>query len=141
MKNYQTIHLCRNPRLGLATKVRGYKVAGQEEVGSHVAYSRQCKKVWGKATPTWGVGLPMDSRNFIKQLQGSKLFASRVLYIIRKLLKHRCPKWARITHLDICNTSYGQKKGRESNWQFDSRPRKVGNRPDLLACRRCATRR
>jgi hypothetical protein len=25
--------------------------------------------------------------------------------------------------------SYGQKKGRESNWQFDSRPLKVGNRP------------
>jgi len=41
-------------------------------------------------------------------------------YIIRKLLKHRCLKWARITHLDIWNTSYGQKKGRESNWQFNS---------------------
>jgi hypothetical protein len=26
-------------------------------------------------------------------------------------------------------TSYGQKKGRESNWQFDFRPLKVGNRP------------
>jgi hypothetical protein len=30
---------------------------------------------------------------------------------------------------DIWNTSYGQKKGRESNCQFDSRPQKVGNRP------------
>jgi hypothetical protein len=38
-----------------------------------------------------------------------------VLYIIEKLLKLRCPKWAHMTHLDICNTSYGQKKGRESN--------------------------
>ncbi len=28
-----------------------------------------------------------------------------------------------------CSPSYGQKKGRESNWQFDSRPLKVGNRP------------
>jgi hypothetical protein len=46
-----------------------------------------------------------------------------------KLLKRRCLKWARITHLDIWNTSYGQKKGRESNWQFDSRPLKVGNWP------------
>ncbi len=26
------------------------------------------------------------------------------------------------------------KKGRESNWQFDSRPLKVENRPDFLAC-------
>jgi len=33
---------------------------------------------------------------------------------------------------------YGQKKGRESNWQFDSRPLKFGNQPDFLACRWCA---
>jgi hypothetical protein len=32
-------------------------------------------------------------------------------------------------HLDIFSPSYGQKKGWESNWQFDSRPLKVGNRP------------
>ncbi len=32
-------------------------------------------------------------------------------------------------HLDIYSPSYGQKKGRESNWQFDSRPLKVRNRP------------
>ncbi len=31
--------------------------------------------------------------------------------------------------MDNWNTSYGQKNGRESNWQFDSRPLKVGNRP------------
>jgi len=62
-----------------------------------------------------------------------------VLYIIGKLLKRRCLKWARIAHLDIWNTSYGQKKGRESNYQFDSRPQKVGNRPDLLSCRGRAT--
>jgi hypothetical protein len=45
-------------------------------------------------------------------------------------------------YLDICSPSYGQKKGQESNWQFDSRPLKVGNRPlpDLRiesAIRRC----
>jgi hypothetical protein len=62
-----------------------------------------------------------------------------VLYIIGKILKHKCLKWARIAHLDIWNTSYGQKKGRESNWQFDSRPLKVGNRLDFLACRQRAT--
>ncbi len=52
-----------------------------------------------------------------------------VLYIIGKLLKCRCRKWARMSHLDICSTSYGKKKGQESNWQFDSRPLKVRNRP------------
>jgi hypothetical protein len=44
-------------------------------------------------------------------------------------LKRRYRKWPRIGHLDICSPSYGQKKGRESNWQFDSRPLKVGSRP------------
>jgi len=43
-----------------------------------------------------------------------------VFYTIEKLLKYRCLKWAHMTHLDIWNTSYGQKKGQESNWQFDS---------------------
>jgi hypothetical protein len=60
-------------------------------------------------------------------------------YIIRKILKHRCSKWAHMTHLDNWNTNYGQKKGWESNWQFDSRPLKVGNQPDFLACKWVAT--
>jgi hypothetical protein len=56
-----------------------------------------------------------------------------VLGVIGKVLKRRYRKWPRIDHLDICSPSYGQKKGRESNWQFDSRPLKVRNRhlPDL----------
>jgi hypothetical protein len=52
-----------------------------------------------------------------------------VLGVIEKVLKRRYGKWPRIGHLDICSPSYGQKKGRESNWQFDSRPLKVKNRP------------
>jgi len=44
-----------------------------------------------------------------------------------------------MTHLDTSNSSYGQKKGRESNWQFDSQPLKVGNRPNFLACKWRAT--
>jgi hypothetical protein len=43
-----------------------------------------------------------------------------------------------MSHLDICSTSYGQKKGRESNCQFDSRPLKVGNRTNLGVCRESA---
>ncbi len=49
--------------------------------------------------------------------------------VIGKVLKCKCLKCPRIGHLDICSPSYGQKKGRESNWQFDSRPLKVGNQP------------
>jgi hypothetical protein len=52
-----------------------------------------------------------------------------VLGVIGKVLKRRYRKCPRLGHLDICRPNYGQKKGRESNWQFDSRPLKVGNRP------------
>jgi hypothetical protein len=59
-----------------------------------------------------------------------------VFYIIGK---RKCLKWARMIHSDIKNTSFGQKKGRVSNCRFDSWSLKVGNRPDFLACRWCAT--
>jgi len=52
-----------------------------------------------------------------------------VLYIIGMLLKLRCRKWPHMGHLDICSTSYGKKKGRKSNWQFDSRALKVNPTP------------
>jgi len=71
--------------------------------------------------------------------RGQNPLVWKVIYIIGKLLKRRCLKWACITHLDIWNTSYGQKKGRESHWQFDSRTLKVTNRADFLAYRWCAT--
>jgi len=71
--------------------------------------------------------------------RGQNSMACGVFYIIGKLLKRRCLKWARIAHSNILNTSYGQKKGWKSNCQFDSRPQKVGNRPDLLSCRGRAT--
>ncbi len=71
--------------------------------------------------------------------RGQNLMACGVLYNIEKILKLRCLKWVRIANLDIWNTSYAQKKGRESNCQFDSRPEKVRNRPDLLNCRQHVT--
>jgi hypothetical protein len=68
-----------------------------------------------------------------------------VLYIIENFFKRRYLKWASIAHLDIKNTSYGQKKGRESNSQesasFDSQPLKVGNRPEILGCKERSTYR
>jgi len=62
-----------------------------------------------------------------------------VPYIIGNLLELRCLKWAHMTHLDTLNTSYGQKKGWELNWQFDFQPLKVRNHPYFLLCRWHAT--
>jgi hypothetical protein len=62
-----------------------------------------------------------------------------VLGVIEKVLKRRYRKCPRILDLNIGSPSYGQKKGRESNWQFDSRPLKVGNRPLCDVRFECAT--
>ncbi len=64
-----------------------------------------------------------------------------VLGVIGKVLKRRYRKWPRIGNSDICSPSYGQRKGRESNWQFDSQPLKFGNRPLLNVALKSVTRR
>jgi hypothetical protein len=82
---------------------------------------------------TWeSSGTPKNSE---RNCRGQNTLHWSNLYTIGKVLKCRCPKWPHMSHLDIWSTSYGRKKGRESNWQFDSRPLKVGNRPDSGACR------
>ncbi len=87
---------------------------------------------WEDETPTPKVG-GLESSGTLECLEfnskGQNNLHWGVLGVIGKVLKCRCLKWPRIGHLDICSSSYGQKKGRESNWQFDSRPLKVGNRP------------
>jgi hypothetical protein len=81
-------------------------------------------------------GTPKNSE---LEFRGQNTLHWGVIYTIGKVLKCRCPKWPRMSHLDIFSSSYGQKKGRESNWQFDSRALKVGNRPKSDVCRRSAT--
>jgi len=126
------------------SRQRHCKNAGQEE-----ARELRQEKAWEslhifpgvlESVREWTLTLPrqlplweMESRWTPKTSESNcrdqNSMACGVFYIIRKLLECRCLKWARIAHLDIWNTSYGQKKGRESNCQFDSRPQKVGNRP------------
>jgi hypothetical protein len=137
---------CRNPSLGLTTKARGCKVMGQERDPRALHMLSGVQRVWGNEPShsqvnshvgSWSPERTPESskRNF----RGQNSLPWRVFYIVEKLLKCRCLKWACIAHLDIWNTSYGQKKGQKSNWQFDSRPLKVKNRPNSLACRQRAT--
>jgi hypothetical protein len=89
-------------------------------------------QVWGWS-PTLGKSEDLESSGTPECLElDSKAQNTShwgVLDVIGKVLKRKCRKWPRIGHLDICSPSYGQKKGWESNWQFDSQPLKVGNRP------------
>jgi len=129
---------CRNPSLGLVTKARACKVMGQEGIPGVKESVREWTLTLPRELPLWELWTSKFSKS---NCRGQNPLDWRVFYIIRKLLKLRCLKWARMTHLDIWNTSYGQKKGQESNWQFDSRSLKVKNRPDSLACRWSATYR
>jgi hypothetical protein len=95
--------------------------------------------LWGKCedethTPKSGnlesFGTPKNSEF---DCRGQNTSHWGVLYTVRKVLK--------CSHLDIFSTSYGRKKGRESNWQFVSWPLKVRNRLDPGVCRWSATHR
>jgi len=85
--------------------------------------------------PLWEMEFRWTSEISKSDFRGQNLMACNVICIIGKILELTCLKWTHIVHLDIWNTSYDQKKGRESNCQFDSRPEKVGNQLDLLVCR------
>jgi hypothetical protein len=86
---------------------------------------------------TWeSSGTPKNSEF---DFRGQNTLPWGVLYTVGKVLKFRCRKWPRMSHLDICSISYGRKKGQESNCQFDSQPLKVRNRPDPGVCRWSAT--
>jgi hypothetical protein len=132
-----TLTLGSRPRQGVArllTKRKTWEshhmlLGVQKEWGNEPSHSQVNSHV-GSWSPKWTI--EFSEHNCIGQNPSSQ----KVVYIIEKLLKRRCLKWACIAHLDIWNMSYDQKKGRESNWQFDSRPLKVGNRPDFVPCRR-----
>jgi len=89
--------------------------------------------------PLWEMESLWTSKASKSDFRGQNSMAYVILYIIGKLLELRCLKWARIAHLDIWITSYGQKKCWESNYQFDSWPEKIKNRPNLLSFRQRVT--
>ncbi len=127
------------------TKARVCKVVGQKGSWESHNIFRECERVWGnepshpQGVPLWELESWWTLEFSEDNCRGQTSMAWNVLYIIGKLLERICLKRACITHLDIWNTIYGQKKGQKSNWQFNSWPLKVGNQPDFLACRRCAT--
>jgi hypothetical protein len=100
-------------------------------VGLHFVATPLWAKCEGEAhTPKSGnLESSKTPENLELESKGQNTSRWGVLGVIEKVLKCRCLNWPRIGHLDIRSPSYGQKKGRESNWQFDSRSLKVRNRP------------
>jgi hypothetical protein len=114
--NVATVALGLRPRQGVA-KVRVKKetrkshhiLLGMQRVWGHEPSHSQVNSHVGSWSPK---RTPKSSK---RDWRGQNSSPRRVFYIIGKLLKRRCLKWDRIGHLNICNKSYGQKKGRESN--------------------------
>ncbi len=77
---------------------------------------------------SWGFGVLRTPECSKLDSKGQNTSYWGVLGVVGKVLKRRYRNCPRIGNSDICSPSYGQKKGRESNWQFDSRPLKVRNR-------------
>jgi len=69
------------------------------------------------ATPLWpSVGVKPNTPECLEfNSKGQNTSHSGVFGVVGKVLKRRYRKCSRIGHLDICSSSYGQKKGRESN--------------------------
>jgi len=89
--------------------------------------------------PLWELKSQWTSKSSERSCRGQNSLDWKALYIIKNLLKRRCLKGTRMIYLGTYNISYGQKKGQESNCQFDSQPLKVRNRPDFLMCKWHAT--
>jgi hypothetical protein len=113
--------------LGLRPRQRGCKVAGPKE-GSPGAKAKRPQGCGPKGSPRVTSHTPGNVRK-CEGVWGSEHSHSQGNSHFGRWSPGELPKWARIAHLDIWNTSYDQKKGRESNWQFDSRSLKVGNQP------------
>jgi hypothetical protein len=92
---------CHNRSFGLMTKARACKVVGQEE-------AREWRKVWrnepshsqesfhfGNLESQW---IPESSEG---NCRGQNPMDWGIIYIIEKILKLRCLKWAHMTHWDI----------------------------------------
>jgi hypothetical protein len=138
--NNPRVGCCRNSSLGLVTKAKGCKVVGQEGnlgITSHVPTSTKSVREWTLTFPSefplWELESKWTFESSDRDCRGQNPSSWRVIYIFGKLLKRKYLKWDRITHLDVWNMSYCQKKGRESNWQSNSQALKV--RIDLIYLR------
>jgi hypothetical protein len=99
---------CCNPSLGLATKARAFKGAGQEwslVVTFHVFGSVEGCEEMNPRTFKWAPTLGIESQWTFKfsesDRRGENSLDWKIPYTIEKILKHRCLKWACTSHLSI----------------------------------------
>jgi hypothetical protein len=85
------------------------------------------------------LGVHWDSQTFKEWLQGSKHLALRSSLYHWKTIEVKMSKMGSHDPFGHLQHKLLQKERRESNWQFDSRPQKVGIQPDPHLCKWSAT--
>jgi len=70
---------------------------------------------WDSHSQKWEFGVLQDSADSKLDYKGQNTLPWSVLYTVGKALKCRYRKWPLMNHSYIYSTSYGQKKGQESN--------------------------
>jgi hypothetical protein len=117
-------------------KAKAWKGAGQKcNLGVTFALPRVRK--WTHTLPNvlWELESLWSSESSKKYFKGQNSVNKRFSYTIGKLLKGRCLKWACMTHFEYLKHMWWPKKGSGVKCQFDSRPLKVKNRPEINAWR------
>jgi hypothetical protein len=106
--------VCRNLNLGLTTKARVCKGAGQDWAHFIIPGMQKSVREWTLTLPSelpfWELESQWTPKFLEGNWRGQNSLAWGVFYISKKLFELRCSKWACMTHLSSWNKSYGKKK-------------------------------
>jgi hypothetical protein len=126
-KQWKTKLSCHNPNLALVTKARAWKGVGQK---CNLKITFTLLKVWKtlrewthtppSGLPLWEFESLLSPKSSKSDLKGQNSLNWGLPYTIEKFLRLKCLKWVCMIHLKVYNTSYGWKKGWESECQIDS---------------------
>jgi len=129
--------------LGSRPRQRACKGASQVEARESHFHAPESAKECGERTftlpselPLWELESQWTPKCSENDCKDQNQMTRTILYIIGKLLKHRCLKWARIGHLKHKLWPKERPKIKLTVWFLTT---KVKNHPDFHACRWCAT--
>ncbi len=129
---------CHNSNFRFTTKVRAWKGVDQKCNPGVRKNVREWAHTLPSGLPFWELKSLWNPKSSKSNLKSQNSWIEEFLIPLEIFLRLRYLKWALMIHLNPYNTSYGQKKGRESKCQFDSQPLKVNNHPELHACKKHA---
>ncbi len=129
---------CRNPNLGLMTKARACKGAGQE--GSPGVWESVRMNIHTlKWAPILGIGVPVDSQIFIEQFQGSKPITLKSSLYHQKAIETWMSKMGSYDPFGYLKHKLWPKERSGTKLVVWLPTIKVGNRPNFLVFRWRAT--